>query len=101
MKTDVSDALWLRQLHAAGLLRKSFRPAKEIIPLRYLMRHRAEMVGELARQAQFMRKVLTDMNLHIHHVFAEVDGLSAQGIINAILAGERDAARLTALRDPR
>lgn len=28
-KTDVCDALWLQQLHAAGLLRGSFRPKKE------------------------------------------------------------------------
>jgi hypothetical protein len=37
-KTDVCDAAWLQQLHAAGLLRASFRPRREIIPLRYLMR---------------------------------------------------------------
>ena len=39
-KTDVRMPQWLQQLHAAGLLRKSFRPAQEIVPLRYLMRHR-------------------------------------------------------------
>ena len=41
------------------------------------------------------------MNLHIHHVFSDVDGVSAQAIITAILAGERDATRLAALRDRR
>ena len=35
-KTDVCDAQWLQQLHAAGLLRKSHRPDKEIVPLRYV-----------------------------------------------------------------
>ena len=100
-KTDVQDAQWLQQLHAAGLLRKSFRPAKDIIPLRHLMRHRAEMVAEGARQVQLMQKVLTEMNLKLQHVFSDVDGVSAQRIINAILAGERDAARLAALRDHR
>ena len=33
-KTDVCDSQWLQQLHAAGLLRKSFRPALEIVPRR-------------------------------------------------------------------
>ena len=28
-KTDVCDAAWLQQLHAAGLLRGSFRPRRE------------------------------------------------------------------------
>jgi hypothetical protein len=41
------------------------------------------------------------MNLHIHHVFSDVDGVSAQAIITAILAGERNAERLAALRDKR
>ena len=55
-KTDVQDAQWLQQLHAAGLLRQSFRPAK----LRYGMRHRAEMIAEGARQGQLRQKVLPE-----------------------------------------
>lgn len=100
-KTDVCDAQWLQQLHAAGLLRKSFRPALGIVPLRFLMRHRAEMVGDAAKQLQLMQKSLTEMNLKLQHVFSDIDGVSAQAIIDAILAGERDAKKLAALRDKR
>lgn len=100
-KTDVCDAQWLQQLHSAGLLRKSFRPAQDILPLRYLMRHREGLVAELSRQVLLMQKVLTEMNLKIHHVFSDLDGVSAQAIITAILAGERDPAALAALRDRR
>jgi len=100
-KTDVCDSQWLQQLHAAGLLRKSFRPALEIVPLRYLMRHRAEMVEHAATQLHLMQKVLTEMNLKLHHVFSDIDGVSAQAIISAILAGERDAHALAKLRDRR
>lgn len=100
-KTDVQDAAWLQQLHAAGLLRKSYRPAAEIVPLRYLMRHRQNLVAEAARQVQAMQKVLTELNLKIQHVFSDIDGVSAQAIITAILAGERDPAKLAALRDRR
>jgi transposase len=82
-------------------LRKSFRPRKDIVPLRYLMRHRAELVGEASRHCHLMQKVLIEMNLHIHHVFSDVDGDSAQRIISAILAGERDVHKLAALRDRR
>jgi len=99
-KTDVCDAAWLQQLHAAGLLRASFRPRREILPLRYLMRHRADLVAQAGQQVQLMQKVLTEMNLHIHHVFSDVDGASAQAIISAILGGERDAQKLAALRAP-
>jgi transposase len=38
------------------------------------------------------------MNLHIHHVFSDVDGLSAPAIISAIIEGERDGQKLAALR---
>jgi transposase len=100
-KTDVCDAQWLQQLHAAGLLRKSFRPAPEIVPLRFLMRHRAEMVGDAAKQLQLMQKTLTEMNLKLQHVFSDIDGVSAQAIIDAILSGERDPKKLADLRDKR
>ena len=100
-KTDVCDAQWLQQLHAAGLLRKSFRPAPQIVPLRFLMRHRSEMVADAAKQLQLMQKSLTEMNLKLQHVFSDIDGVSAQAIIEAILAGERDPVKLAALRDKR
>ncbi len=100
-KTDACDAQWLQQLHAAGLVKKSFRPAQDIVPIRFLMRHRAELVGDAAKQLHLMQKTLTELNLKIHHVFSDTDGVSAQAIIDAILAGERDAARLAALRDCR
>ncbi len=99
-KTDVCDAQW-QQLHAAGLLRKSFRPALGIVPLRFLMRHRAEMVSDAAKQLHLMQKSLTEMNLKLQHVFSDIDGVSAQAIIDAILAGERDPKKLAALRDKR
>ncbi len=76
-KTDICDAAWLQPLHAAGLLRGNFRPQKAILPLRYLMRHRQDLVAPAGRQVQLMQKVLTEMNLHIHHVFSDVDGASA------------------------
>ncbi len=100
-KTDVCDAAWLQQLHAAGLLRASFRPRQDILPLRYLMRHRADLITQAAQQVQLMQKVMTEMNLHIHHVFSDVDGVSAQAIITAILSGQRDPAALAKLRDHR
>lgn len=65
------------------------------------MRHRADLVTQVGRQVQLMQKVLTEMNLKIHHVFSDVDGVSAQAIITATLAGERDPEKLAALRDKR
>jgi len=100
-KTDVCDAQWLQHLHAAGLLNKSFRPSKEIVPLRYLMRHRGQLVEAAAQSIQHMQKVLTEMNIKLHHVFSDLDGVSAMRIIKAILGGQRDANQLWQLRDGR
>jgi hypothetical protein len=45
------------------LLRKSFRSTQEIVPLRYLMRHREGLVAASSRQIQRMQKVLTELML--------------------------------------
>ena len=58
-------------------------------------------MGDAAKQLQLMQKTLVELNLKIHHVFSDIDGVSAKAIIDAILAGERDAERLAALRDRR
>jgi len=100
-KTDVCDAQWLQQLHAAGLLAKSFRPAKEIVPLRYLLRHRSHLIESAGRELQLMQKVCNEMNLHLHHVLSDLDGVSAQRILGAILQGERDPEKLASLCDRR
>jgi hypothetical protein len=71
--------------HAAGLLRKSFRPADDIVALRSLLRHRSNLLADSSRQIQLMQKALTEMNLHLHHVLSDLDGLSGMAIINALI----------------
>lgn len=100
-KTDVCDAQWLQQLHAAGLLNGSFRPEQEVLQLRYLIRHRDGMVAEASRLMLRIQKVLTEMNLKLQHVFSDIDGQSARDIIRAILDGQRDPHVLAAMRDRR
>lgn len=101
LKTDVADAEWLRRLHTAGLLTRSYRPAAEVRALRYLMRQRADLIRGAGQQVQMMQKVLTECNLQLHHVLSDIDGVSGMAIIDAILAGERDPAALAKLKDYR
>jgi len=100
-KTDVCDAQWLQQLHAAGLLRASFRPSREVVAVRQLVRHRSDLVRESSRHIHHMQKTLIEMNIKLHHVFSDLDGMSAMAIVEAILAGERDPESLWLLRDRR
>jgi transposase len=100
-KTDVSDAQWLQRLHSHGLLRASFRPKGEIVELRAYLRQRERLFEYAASHIQHMQKALTEMNLQLHHVVADITGATGLRIIRAILAGERDPAVLALLRDTR
>src|ERR1700746_1189103 len=100
-KTDVSDAQWLQRLHSYGLLRASFRPKGEIVELRAYLRQRERLLEYAASHIQHMQKALTEMNLQLHHVVADITGATGLRIIRTILAGERDPAVLAHLRDTR
>ena len=100
-KTDVSDAQWLQRLHSHGLLRASFRPKGEIVELRAYLRQRERLLEYAASHIQHMQKALTEMNLQLHHVVADITGATGLRIIRTILAGERDPAVLAHLRDTR
>lgn len=97
-KTDVSDAQWLQRLHSHGLLRASFRPKGQIAELRAYVRQRERLLEYAASHIQHMQKALTEMNLQLHHVVADITGTTGLRIIRAILAGERDPEVLARLR---
>jgi transposase len=98
-KTDVSDAQWLQRLHSYGLLRASFRPKGQICELRAYLRQRERLLEYGASHIQHMQKALTEMNVQLHHVVADITGATGLRIIRAILGGERDPAVLARLRD--
>jgi transposase len=99
-KSDVSDCQWLQRLHEAGLMQASFRPPEAICAVRSLLRHRTNLVTQAAAHLQAMQKALLEMNIQLHHVLSDLAGVSGLRIVDAILAGERDAATLAALREP-
>ena len=100
-KSDVNDAQWLQRLHACGLLRPSFHPARDIAALRAYMRIRDRHLEYAAAHMQHMQKALTLMNLQLHHVLSDISGVTGLKIIRAIVAGERDPDVLASMRDVR
>ena len=100
-KSDCVDARWLQLLHSCGLLRGAFRPPATMLGLRSLIRHRACLVRESSRHLQRQDKLLTEMNLRLKLVISSLHTETAQRIIDAIVRGERDPARLAAMRDER
>ena len=98
-RTDWHECQWLQFLHSVGLLRAAFRPEQNICAVRTLLRHRSELVMAATQHVQHMHKALTQMNLQIHHVISDITGTTGLAIVDAILAGQRDAAELAKLRD--
>lgn len=96
-KTDVSDAAWLAQLAAHGLLRASFVPPEPIRELRDLTRTRTAITRERTREAQRLEKVLEDAGIKLSVVATDITGVSGRAILAAMVAGQRDAAALADL----
>lgn len=96
-KSDIQDCQWIQQLHSYGLLRKSYIPNEKIMVLRTYMRQREKLIENESRFINRMQKSLILMNIRLHTVISQIHGSSGVKIIQAILAGERDAKKLTNL----
>src|SRR5712691_6716202 len=93
-KSDVSDARWLADLLAHGLLRASFVPPAPIQALRELTRTRKQLVREITAHTQRIHKLLESANVKLGSVLTDVLGPSGRAIVEGLAAGETDAARL-------
>lgn len=97
-RTDWHECQWLQYLHSVGLLRGAYRPPDQVCAVRAIMRHRQDLVQMAGQHISHMQKALTQMNIQIHHVINDITGLTGLAIVDAILGGERDAAKLARLR---
>ena len=96
-KSDMTDAAWIADLLAHGLIRSSFVPPAEIQALRDLTRTRKQLVGEIARHTLRIQKTLEDANVKLTHVVSDVLGVSGRAILKALVGGETDPERLADL----
>jgi len=93
-KTDVSDAAWLAQLGAHGLVRGCFVPPEPIRQLRDLTRTRSAVVRERTREFQRLEKLLEESGIKLSSVASTLTGVSGRSMLDALVAGERDPAVL-------
>jgi transposase len=96
-KTDVNDATWIADLLAHGLIRGSFVPPAPVQDLRMLTRTRKQLVRERASHVQRVDKILQDANLKLGSVLTDIMGQSGRAILDAIVKGETDPAKLVLL----
>ncbi len=100
-KSDASDARWLADLLAHGLIRASFVPPEPIRELRDLTRTRTQLQRQMTQHENRIGKVLEDANIKLATVVSDLLGISSRRILEALVAGETDPARLAALADRR
>jgi transposase len=96
-KTDASDAAWLADVVAHGMVRPSFVPPEPIRELRDLTRYRKTQIDIRAKEIQRLEKVLQDACVKISSVASTVWSKSSRRMIEALIAGERDPAVLAEL----
>ncbi|MFI5886551.1 IS110 family transposase [Streptomyces sp. NPDC051554] len=96
-KTDVSDAAWLAQLGAHGLVRASFVPPQPVRELRDLTRARTRMTRERGQVAQRLEKLLEDTGIKLAAVASDIMGVSGRAMLEALISGEREPQVLAEL----
>ncbi|MFB7147773.1 IS110 family transposase, partial [Agrobacterium deltaense] len=89
-KTDVSDAAWLAQLGAHGLVRPSFVPPEPVRELRDLTRARTTATRERGRVVQRLEKLLEDTGIKLSAVASDIMGVSGRAMLEALIRGEAD-----------
>jgi len=100
-KSDVKDADWISELLAHGLIRASFVPDGPTQEMRTFLRTRKQFVREKARHILRIEKTLEDANIKLDSVIADIIGVSGRKMIEALIAGESDPAKLAGLADHR
>ena len=89
--------MWLARLTELGLLRASFVPPRAIRDLRDYTRARTRLVQERTRCWQRLEKLLEGALIKLSSVASKLATLSAQDMIKAMIAGQRDPRQLAAL----
>jgi len=93
-KSDLSDAEWLADVAAHGMVRPSFVPPPAIRELRELTRYRKTQVDARGKEIQRLEKTLQDAGIKLTSVASAVWSVSSREMVEALIAGERDPAVL-------
>ena len=93
----MSDAEWLADVAAHGMVRPSFVPPPPIRELRELTRYRRRQTDVRAAEIARLEKVLQDAGIKLTSVASKVLTQSGRAMVEALIAGERDPRALAGL----
>jgi transposase len=100
-KSGVQDCQWLQKLHGCGLPRGAFRPPEAVAAARSILREKENLTATRAQPIRQMQKSLDQMNIRVRRAVSGLGGKTGAAIVKAIAEGERNPARLAALRGRR
>lgn len=95
-KTDITDAEWLAELHAHGLLRTSFVPPKDIRRLRALTRYRSKLVAIRTNARNRTIKLVEMAGVKLSSVATDSFGMTGRIILNGLCKEGANPAELAA-----
>jgi len=95
-KTDVTDAEWLAELHAHGLLRTSFVPPRDIRRLRALTRYRSKLVAMRTNARNRTIKLVEMAGVKLSSVVTDSFGMTGRIILNGLCREGANPAALAA-----
>jgi transposase len=96
-KTDKLDVVWQARLTEKGLLRPSFVPPAPVRALRDYTRARTHLTQDRTRCWQRLEKLLEGALIKVSAVASKLTTLSAQDMVRALIAGERDPVVLAGM----
>lgn len=96
-KTDMSDAEWLADVAAHGMVRPSFVPPVEIRGLRELTRYRKTQIRARGQEIQRLERLLQDAGIKLTSVASKVWSKSSRAMVEMLIAGKSDPTVLAEL----
>jgi transposase len=96
-KTDMSDAEWLADVAAHGMVRASFVPPMEIRAVRELTRYRKTQIRARVQEIQRLERLFQDAGIKLTSVASTVWSKSSRAMTEMLIAGQADPVVLAEL----
>jgi len=96
-KTDMSDAQWLADVAAHGMVRASFVAPPEIRGLRELTRYRKTQITARSQEIQRLERLFQDAGIKLTSVASKVWSKSSRAMTEMLISGDTDPAVLAEL----
>jgi transposase len=87
-KTDMSDAEWLADVAAHGMVRPSFVAPVEIRGIRELTRYRKTQIHARGQEIQRLERLFQDAGIKLTSVASRVWSKSSRAMVEMLIAGE-------------